>query len=99
MFGRGAFVDVSAPYDSRWSSGLPVLDAGIGCILWSWVPSEIGVMTLLTNSRCRIRPRCGCATPGFPTELIAQCVGVELDAMETLMRLAEAKLAATGYGE
>ena len=36
---------------------------------------------------------------GIPTELIAQCVGVEPDAMETLMHLAEAKLAATGYGE
>jgi hypothetical protein len=36
---------------------------------------------------------------GIADEVIAQCVGVELEAMETFMRLAEAKLAATGFGE
>jgi hypothetical protein len=36
---------------------------------------------------------------GIADEVIAQCVGVELEAMEAFMRLAEAKLAATGSGE
>jgi hypothetical protein len=36
---------------------------------------------------------------GLADEVIAACIGVERDAIATLMRLAEAKLAATGYGE
>jgi DNA-directed RNA polymerase specialized sigma24 family protein len=36
---------------------------------------------------------------GIADEVIAECIGVERDAIETLMRLAEAKLAATGFGE
>jgi hypothetical protein len=36
---------------------------------------------------------------GIADEVIARRIGVELEAMETFMRLAEAKLAATGFGE
>jgi hypothetical protein len=36
---------------------------------------------------------------GIADEVIAQCVGVEFEAMKTFMRLAEAKLAATGFGD
>jgi DNA-directed RNA polymerase specialized sigma24 family protein len=36
---------------------------------------------------------------GIPNEVIAECVGVEPEAIATLLRLAEAKLAATGYSE
>jgi hypothetical protein len=36
---------------------------------------------------------------GLADEVIAECIGVERDAIATLMRLAEAKLAATGYGQ
>jgi hypothetical protein len=34
---------------------------------------------------------------GIQATLIAECVGVEPEALPTLMRIAEAKLAATGY--
>ena len=36
---------------------------------------------------------------GICDEVIAQCIGVEGDAISTLMQLAEAKLAATGFDE
>jgi hypothetical protein len=36
---------------------------------------------------------------GLADEVIAECIGVERDAIAMLMRLAEAKLAATGYDE
>ncbi|CAN5764911.1 hypothetical protein BH10ACT9_BH10ACT9_02680 [soil metagenome] len=36
---------------------------------------------------------------GIADEVIAECIGVEHDAIETLMRLAKEKLAATGFGE
>jgi hypothetical protein len=36
---------------------------------------------------------------GIADEVIAQCVGVEFEAMQAFMRLAEAKLAATGFGD
>lgn len=36
---------------------------------------------------------------GIAGELIAECVGVDVESLPTLIRLAEAKLAATGYLE
>lgn len=34
---------------------------------------------------------------GLSDELIAKCVGIELEAVGTMLRLAEAKLASAGY--
>ena len=34
---------------------------------------------------------------GLSDELITKCVGIELEAVGTMLRLAEAKLAAAGY--